>query len=166
MWQQSRREARLQEFISGFPPYFKYVVLTMVPWIELRGAIPWAVQQGDTEYLPLIAITNAAIFFPTYFILQWIYKHIPEGSWLHRKLERIREKAHPMVERYGLLGIAFFVAIPLPGTGAYSGSCAAWLLGVGWRRAFLGVLIGVLIAFALVWALSETIAFGVRVGTP
>jgi len=152
----------VEELIGQLPPYAKYVVLTFIPWIELRGAVPWAVQQGDQVYLPIIAITNCVIFFPTYFILEWVYEHIPEGSWIHRKLESIRTKAHPKVERFGLLGLALFVAIPLPGTGAYSGSVAAWLLDFEWKRGFLGVVIGVLVAFGIVCALAEGVAAGFR----
>lgn len=156
----------LIDLLAQLPPYLKYLALAVTPTIELRGAVPWAVQQGDTAYLPLIVIANYLVFFPTYFILQWVYKHIPEGTWLHRKLERVRDKAHPLVEKYGLLGIAFFVAVPLPGTGAYSGSAAAWLLGMDWRRALIGVIIGVSIAFVIVWAISEGVAFGVRSALP
>lgn len=152
----------MKEMLQELPPFLKYVVMTMVPWIELRGSIPLAVQQGEQLYMPLILITNALIFFPTYFILEWVYEHIPEQSWLHRKLEKIRQKANPLVERWGLLGLAVFVAIPLPGTGAYSGSCAAWLLDVEWHRAFAGVATGVAIAFAIVWVLSEFAAAGLR----
>lgn len=148
------------DLLAGLPPYVKYVVISMVPWIELRGAIPLAIQQADRTYLPLILIANILVFFPTYFILSWVYQHIPENSWLHRKLEKARAKTHPLVERYGLLGLALFVAIPLPGTGAYSGTAAAWLLGITWRRAFVGVAIGVTIAFGVVWGLSEAVARG------
>lgn len=151
----------MQEFVADLPPYLKYVVLTVVPWIELRGSVPWAVQQGETIYLPIIWLANIAVFFPTYFILQWVYGLIPEGSWLHRKLERVREKAHPLVEKYGMLGLAVFVAIPLPGTGAYSGSAAAWLLDVEWHRAFVGVAVGVTVALGIVWAISAAVAAGV-----
>lgn len=151
----------MQDVLSTLPPYLKYIVLTFVPWIELRGAIPWAVQQHETIYLPLIVLTNVVIFFPTYFILQWVYDLIPEGSWLHRKLEKAREKARPLVDRYGLLGLALFVAVPLPGTGAYSGTAAAWLLDIEWHRALLGVAIGVLIAAAVVWGISEAVVRGV-----
>ena len=90
-----------------------------------------------------------------------LYELIPENTWVHRKLERIRHKAHPLVEKYGVLGLAVFVSIPLPGTGAYSGSAAAWLLDMDWRRAFLAVSLGVLIAFFVVWGLSEAVAAGI-----
>lgn len=145
----------MQDFVADLPPYLKYVVLTLVPWIELRGAVPWAVQQGERLYLPLIVLTNIAVFFPVYFVTEWVYELIPEGSWLHRRLERIRDRARPSVERYGVLGIALFVGVPLPGTGAYSGTLASWLLDVEWHRALIGVALGVLIAFLIVWAISE-----------
>jgi uncharacterized membrane protein len=150
------------EFAQNLPPYLKYVVLTMVPWVELRGSIPLAVQQDERLYLPLIVVTNMLVFFPTYFILGWVYHLIPEGTWLHRKLESVRHKAHPLVEKYGVIGLAVFVAIPLPGTGAYSGSAAAWLLDMGWKKAGLSVAAGVCIAFLLVWGLSEAVAGGLR----
>lgn len=150
----------MEELVAGLPPYFKYVVLAVVPWIELRGAIPWAIQQGDRLYLPMILIANCLVFFPAYFILEWIYELIPRGSWVHRKLEGARDKAHPLVEKYGVIGLAIFVAIPLPGTGAYSGSVAAWLLDMEWHKSFLAVSIGVLGAFCIVWAASEAIAAG------
>ncbi|GAB4277401.1 MAG: small multi-drug export protein [Coriobacteriia bacterium] len=150
----------MDELLSQLPPYAKYVAMTLVPWIELRGAVPWAVQQGDQAFLPLILVTNWLIFFPTYFFLEWFYEHIPEGSWLHRKLERVREKARPRIERFGVLGLALFVAVPLPGTGAYSGTVAAWMLGMGWKKALLGVVVGVTLAFGAVWAMSEAAVAG------
>lgn len=151
----------MMEWASELPPYLKYLVLTAAPWIELRGSIPLAIQQAERLYLPLILITNCLVFFPTYFILEWVYERIPEGSWLHRKLESIRAKAHPLVEKYGFFGLAVFVAIPLPGTGAYSGSCAAWLLDMEWHKAFFSVALGVLGAFLIVWGVSEAVAAGV-----
>lgn len=150
----------VMEWASSLPPVLKYLVLTFVPWVELRGAVPLAVQQGERVYLPVILLSNVLIFLPTYFGLEWLYHLIPEGAWLHRKLESIRAKAHPLVEKYGVLGLAVFVAIPLPGTGAYSGSCAGWLLDLDIRHAFLAVALGVLGAFLLVWGASELFAAG------
>ena len=149
------------EFLQGLPPYLKYVALTLVPWVELRGAIPLAFQQSEQLYLPLILITNAVIFVPTFWGLELLYELLPEGGWIHRKLESIRAKAHPLVEKYGFWGLAVFVAIPLPGTGAYSGSVAAWMLDMDWRKGWASVAVGVLGAFLLVWALSALVANGI-----
>ncbi|MBN2404553.1 MAG: small multi-drug export protein [Coriobacteriia bacterium] len=152
----------MNDLLAQLPPYLKYVVLTWIPWIELRAAVPLAVQQGEQVYLPLILLANLAIFWPGSLFLDLVYDKIPEGSWLHRKLEGIRVKAHPLVEKYGVLGLAVFVAIPLPGTGAYSGTAAAWLLGMDRKKAFAGVSLGVLIAFFLVWALAAGVLAGVQ----
>lgn len=151
----------MKDLLLQLPPYLKYVALTWVPWIELRAAVPLAVQQGEQAYLPLILLANLAIFWPGSLFLDLVYHRIPEGSWLHRKLEGIRVKAHPLVERYGVLGLAVFVAIPLPGTGAYSGTAAAWLLGMDRKKAFLGVSLGVFAAFLIVWALAEGVVAGI-----
>ena len=152
----------IKDFAQELPPYLKYVVLTFVPWIELRAAVPLAVNQGEQLYFPIILIVNWLIFFPVFFLAEWLYELFPEGSWLHRKLEKIRVKAHPKVEKWGVLGLALFVGDPLPGTGADSGSLAAWLLEMEWKKAFMGVGLGVLLAFLIVWGLSEGVAAGIR----
>ena len=150
----------MSQFLESLPPYLKYLVMTVVPWIELRGAIPWAIQQGDRLFLPLILLANLAIYWPGYYFLEFMYERLPEGGWVHRKLEGIRARAHPLVEKYGVLGLAVFVAIPLPGTGAYSGTAAAWLLDMDKRKGFLAVSLGVAGAFLLVWGVSELVAAG------
>lgn len=147
-------------FLAGLPAWLKYIVITWIPWIELRGAVPLAIQQGERLYLPLIALANLAIYWPGYYFLEFMYERFPEGGWLHRKFERIRAKAHPYVEKYGFLGLAVFVAVPIPGTGAYSGTAAAWLLDMDKRKGFIAVSLGVLGAFAIVWALVELVGYG------
>lgn len=150
----------MPEFLSGLPEWLKYIVVTWIPWIELRGAIPLAIQQGERLYLPLILLANLAIYWPGYYFLEFMYERFPEGGWLHRKFEKIRAKAHPYVEKYGFLGLAVFVAIPLPGTGAYSGTAAAWLLDMDPKKGFLAVSAGVIGAFLLMWGGSELVAAG------
>jgi uncharacterized membrane protein len=152
----------VNEWIATLPPYLKYVILTWLPWVELRGAIPLAFQQNETLYLPLILLANLAIYWPGYFFLDLVYHRIPVGSWVYRKLDKIREKAHPMVEKYGFMGLAVFVAIPLPGTGAYSGTAAAWLLGMDRWKGFWSVSLGVVGMFAIVWGAAELVAAGIK----
>jgi uncharacterized membrane protein len=152
----------VNEWIATLPPYLKYVILSWLPWVELRGAIPLAFQQNETLYLPLILLANLCIYWPGFFFLDLVYHRIPEGSWLHRKLEKVRDKAHPMVEKYGFMGLAVFVAIPLPGTGAYSGTAAAWLLGMDRWKGFWSVSLGVVGMFAIVWGAAELVAAGIN----
>ncbi len=132
----------------------KYILTTLIPWIELRGAIPYAVRNDELVVIPFIILTNILIFFPVYFGLELFYTYIGEESWLKKRLDKTRKKAHPYVQKYGILGLALFVSIPLPGTGAYSGSAAAWLLGLKWKPSFVAVLGGVIFAGLLVFLLS------------
>ncbi|HDP70104.1 MAG TPA: ligand-binding protein SH3 [Actinobacteria bacterium] len=132
----------------------KHIFITLLPWIELRGAIPLAVKNGELVAIPFILITNILIFFPVYFGLEFFYKRLKEDSWLKKRLEKIKRKSRPYVQKYGILGLALFVAIPLPGTGAYSGSAAAWLLGLGWKSSLCAICGGVALAGLLVFLLS------------
>lgn len=152
----------MPEFLSGLPEWLKYVFVSWIPTIELRAAIPWAVAADETVYLPIILLASLAIFWPGFYFLEFVYKRFPQEGWLHRKFEKIRAKAHPLVEKYGFIGLAVFVAIPLPGTGAYAGTAAAWLLNMEPKRAFLAVSLGVTSAFLIVWGLSELVGFGIR----
>lgn len=150
------------EYLQGLPPFLKYIVVTWIPWIELRGAIPLAYQQGEQGYLPMILLANLCVYWPGWLFLELVYDRIPEGSWLHRKLEGIRAKAHPLVEKYGFLGLAIFVAVPLPGTGAYSGTAAAWLLDMDRKKGFLAVSLGVAGAFGIMWAVTALVEAGIK----
>ncbi len=65
-------------------------------------------------------------------------------------LEWMRQKKKPWVDKYGFLGLTLFVAIPLPTSGVYTGTTLSWLLGMDWKRAYLAVGLGVLLAGVVV----------------
>jgi uncharacterized membrane protein len=71
-------------------------------------------------------------------------------SFFDRFVERARSKLHKGVEKWGWLGIAAFVAIPLPVTGAWTGTLGAWVLGIGKRQTMIAVILGVIAAGAIV----------------
>ena len=73
---------------------------------------------------------------------------VVHGLW--PQFERARQKLHPYVEKYGEWGVAVFIGVPLPGTGAYSGAVGSYLLGLDKRRLAVANLAGVLIAGAAV----------------
>lgn len=136
-------------WLSGLSPVGQavgIVGLTLVPWIELRGSIPLAIALG---WDPVAAgatgiIANWLIIVPGYFFLDLFYERwFSRFAFIRRLVTRVREKGAGLVERYELLGLALFVAVPLPGTGAYSGTLLAWLLGLRRWRAMAAVAAGV-----------------------
>lgn len=139
----------------------RYFLLTLLPWIEIRGAIPLAVKDDRFSLIPWLILVNILTFFPVYFGLELLYERLKRFAPLRNRLEKTRRKASPYVSKYGLLGLLLFVAIPLPGTGVYSGSAAAWLLRLKWKRALVAVSMGALVASLIVFLLSLGVKTGV-----
>ena len=128
------------------------ILVSMIPVVELRGGIPFGVARG----LPVWAAYLAAIignFLPAPFIIvyirrifQWMRRRIPR---LNRMVDALERKAHlkgQKVTKYKYLGLMLFVAVPLPGTGAWTGSLAAAFLDMPLRKAIPSIIAGVLIA--------------------
>jgi uncharacterized membrane protein len=146
-------------------------LLSFMPISELRGAIPFAVANGIPWFLayPFAAVLNVLVAPVCWIFLSTLHKLFygapakEDGSgglkgfrW-YRALfdgfvERARDKLKSGVEKWGWLGIAAFVAIPLPITGAWTGTLGAWVLGISKRRTMLAVILGVLTAGAIVSA--------------
>ena len=128
------------------------VLVSMIPVVELRGGIPFGVTAG----LPVWAAFIAAVIgnlIPVPFIIvyirrifQWMRRRMPRLNGMVDKLERKAHLKGQRVTKYKYLGLAVFVAIPLPGTGAWTGSLAAAFLDMPLRKAIPSVIAGVLIA--------------------
>lgn len=140
----------LTETVTG--EFIWTMLVSMVPVVELRGGIPFGVATG----LPVWAAYLAAVIgniIPVPFIIVYIRRIF---QWMRQKLprfngvvDRLEEKAHlkgETVSKYKYLGLAIFVAIPLPGTGAWTGALAAAFLDMPLRRAMPSIVVGVLAA--------------------
>ena len=128
------------------------MLVSMLPIIELRGGLPFGVALGLPYYLafPAAVIGNLipAPFIIVYIrrIFQWMRRRMPRLNGMVDKLERKAHLKGQRVTKYKYLGLAVFVAIPLPGTGAWTGSLAAAFLDMPLRKAIPSVIAGVLIA--------------------
>lgn len=136
-------------------PALKYIAITLIPWLESRGAVVAAIGLGESRYIPLILIVNAIACIPVYFLLEFFYDHVIGFPWLHNKLEHIRTKAEPSVERYGFWGLALLGSIPIPGTGPLTIILAAWLLDIPFARGFGAMVVGMIVSAALVAGASS-----------
>lgn len=125
--------------------------ISILPVIELRGAIPAGAAMG----LPFWAVFLCAILgnlLPVPFILIFIEKillFMKEHNIFPKLVHWLEEKAQKgaaRVENYALLGLSLFVAVPLPGTGAWTGALVAALFHMEKRRAMLSITLGVLFA--------------------
>ena len=137
------------------------MLVSMVPIIELRGGLPFGVALGLPYYLafPAAVIGNLipAPFIIVYIrrIFKMMRRYLPKLNALVDKLEH---KAHLKGEKmlkYEALGLWLFVAIPLPGTGAWTGSLAAAFLDIRLKKAMPAVVLGVLTAGTIMLALTH-----------
>ncbi len=136
--------------------HFGVMICSMIPIIELRGAIPLGAALGMQWWLNYICAVVGNMI-PVPFILLFIKKIIAWmsacriklfnkfGGWLTRKAEKNREK----IEKYSFWGVCLFVAIPLPVTGAWTGSLVAAVIDMNFWKALLSCLLGVMIAGAI-----------------
>lgn len=141
------------------------LLATVSPISELRGGIPLGILKYDLDPLLIFCIAviaNALIFFPVFFALRLFYDKVLFRIPLFDKyLDSLRKRGKPKVDKYGFWGLALFVAVPLPLTGAYTGTILAWLLGMDWRKAFLAVGLGVIVAGVVVLLITLLIKLGI-----
>ena len=127
-------------------------LISMVPVLELRGAIPIGVAHG-LDYRIAIAVSILGNLVPVPFIVLFMRKIF---AWLRTKSERLNGfvtrmeqralKKSDTVRRARFWGLFIFVAIPLPGTGAWTGSLVAAVLRMRIWQAFLVITAGVLVS--------------------
>lgn len=137
------------------------LLVSMVPVVELRGGIPFGVALG----LPYPAAFAAAVIgnvLPTPFILvyirrilQWLRSHFHRLDGMVDALERKAHLKGDKVNRYKYLGLLLFVAIPLPGTGAWTGALAAAFLDMPLRKAMPSIILGVILAGCIMTGLTS-----------
>jgi len=132
----------------------------LLPISELRGAIPYGMAKGiPLPFLvPFCILLNALVGPLVFLFLSSIHKLLCRITGYRNMFEKLvaraRRKVHAKVEKYGYFGLALFVAIPLPVTGAYTGALGAWVLGLDPKKTYLAVLLGVSIAAAVVTLVS------------
>ncbi len=139
---------------------------SMIPIIELRGAIPMGAVLGLPWWLTyLLSVAGNILPVPIILlfvksVLTWMGKCKVKffnkiAEFLNKKVEKRREK----IEKYSFWGVCLFVAIPLPATGAWTGSLVAAMIDMKFWKALLSCLIGVMIAGVVMTIISYGAAF-------
>ena len=131
-------------------------LVAMVPVVELRGAIPFGVVRGLNLWTAIIASMLGNLIPVPFIILfirkifAWMRAHMPKLDGLVLRMEKKAEKNRAAVEKYAFWGLVILVAIPLPGTGAWTGTLVASLLDIKFKRALPAIVLGVSLAAVVV----------------
>lgn len=146
------------EIFRSFPHELATFLIATLPIAELRAAIPIALRVYHLSVVSSYSYSVLGNVFPLIFIL-WLLD--PVSNWLSRHsrffkgffnwlFERTRKKFTKKYEKWGLFALVVFVAVPLPVTGGWTGSIAAFLFGIPFKKAFPLIVLGVLIAGVIV----------------
>lgn len=134
--------------------------ISMIPIIELRGGLPYGIALG-LDYFPALIAATLGNMVPVPFIIVYIRRIFRwlrgKSAWCEKVVALLEQKAHlkgRTVQKYSLIGLCILVAIPLPGTGAWTGALVAAILDIRLKRALSAIFLGVCIAAAIMTAVT------------
>ncbi|MCL1856344.1 MAG: small multi-drug export protein [Kiritimatiellaeota bacterium] len=148
------------------------ILISFVPLVELRGGVPFGMfGNGGAPFaawwvvFAVCVIANVAAGIVAFEVMAPVVSLLRRWGWFDQKMwpifDRMQQKLKPSVDKYGEWGVALFIGIPLPGTGAYSGAVGSYLLGLPRKKFYVANLLGVLGAGIIVMALCLAIQEGV-----
>ena len=150
--------------------YLIVLFISMVPLIELRGALPVAVAM-ELSIIPSFVICSVGNMIPVPFIfffarkvLEWGADKKYIGKFFSFCLEKGHKGGEKLKEKAGkglFLALLLFVGIPLPGTGAWTGTLAASILDMDFKKSVIAVVAGVLLAGVIMGVLSLFVKGGI-----
>ncbi len=146
--------------MSVFVKYLCVLGMSMLPIVELRGSVPFGVGM-DLPLIPVLLVSIVGNMIPVPFIILFIRKIF---EWMKKKSERLAGIVHRLEERaakkgdmlvkYEMLGLFVLVAIPLPGTGAWTGALVAAMFNLRLKNALPVITLGVVAAGFIMSAVS------------
>jgi len=147
------------EAIKGLPAEWVVVILSVLPVSEVRGGIPAGIIMGLplSRILPLAIVSNVVSVLPIVLGFNWVAQRLADKPLLGRLITRLIRRARSkeeMVNKHGVWAVTLFVAIPLPVTGAWTGSLVAAVFGMRFGRVLFCLTVGVMIASAIVTSLT------------
>lgn len=151
----------MQLLLDSFGVKLMVFIVSMLPVVELRGAIPIGMALGlSPVYSAFISFLGGMVPVPfILFGIRPIFAYLRQTKLFKRLVDKLStrslENHGPKVQKYGALALLLFVAIPLPGTGVWSASLIAALLDLRFKVAFPAILIGNFLAGIIVMLLSS-----------
>ena len=138
-------------------------LISLSPFGEARAGIPY----GELKGLPIllvfiIGLTANLLVFPVFYkMIEFSNKHFFKNKYYKKSAiylsERARTKTKTIIKKYGVWGLMVFVMIPLPVTGAYIGTIAAYIFGISYRKSLIAISSGITISSIMVTAFMYAI---------
>ncbi len=132
----------------------------MSPLGEAKVGIPFGLLKDLNPFLVLViaVIANILVYPLMLFFLNFMNVFLTKLHWYKKSAiwvaRRAKKGSKENLDKYGYVGLAIFVMIPLPGTGVYAGTIAAYLFKMDFKKAFLANSIGITISSLIVWTVT------------
>ena len=147
-------------FLNFLPHEITVVIFAALPIIEVRGSIPLGLLYFKMSIIKVLLLSIIGGVLPVFPIL-WFLENITESLRKINAFDRFfgwlfehTSKKSGLIEKFELVGLTIFMALPIPGTGIWTGCIAAYLLDLGWAEAFICAIIATAIASCVVLAAS------------
>ncbi len=134
-------------------------ILALTPGIEVRGSVVYSKAAGlGLFYGYVLPFFVSMLIVPVvYFVMYFFFSWLMNFPFISKIILGIRRRVSKYVDQYGLIGLTLFVALPIPGSGLYSGSIGAVLLGMKKRQAIPALYLGNLLAFSIMLVLTSAV---------
>ena len=149
----------IESYFVGINKILAVFIVSMMPVVELRGAIPFGVSLGlDWREVYLVSVLGNML--PVPFIILFfrpLIEYFEKTKLFGKIASKLKKRTHSKIEgmnKFKMLGLFLFVAIPLPGTGAWTGAAIAALLKMRIKHSFFPILLGVFVAGLLMMGIS------------
>lgn len=142
---------------------FYALLLTVMPFTELRVGLPIAINYAIGEEIPisfiflLVVLLNILVIFFIFYFLDHLHSSFMNLKFYRKNFERFLKGFQKKIDKFekrheslGFLALVIFVAIPLPLTGAWSGCLVSWILGLDRKKSILSISLGILISGTLI----------------
>ena len=149
----------IEAYLAGINHELAVFLISMFPIVELRGAIPFGVALG-VDWRTVYFLSVLGNIIPAPFIILFfrpVIEYLEKTKIFGKLASKIKKRASSKVKdvnKYKMLGLCIFVAVPLPGTGAWTGAAIAALMKMRLKYALPMILIGVFIAGVLMMGIS------------
>ncbi|QLE00254.1 small multi-drug export protein [Galbibacter sp. BG1] len=147
---------------------FVAMLWSISPFGEAKVGIPYAIFNEVNMYLAFAAcfVANVFVFPVMMFFLDSLNAHLLKWKFYKKSAikvaRRVKTGAGSGISRFGFWGVLFFVMLPIPGTGVYAGSIAAYLFRMPYQQAFLANTIGIFISCVMVMIMTMATYHGVK----
>jgi len=151
--------------------YLLSFFLSMIPLTELRATVPWIMVTHGEQWVGLVIVAIIGNIIPAIILLwglglvdKFLAKRFNFFAKIYNKvLQLTRKKTQKKLLRYGYLALFLFVAIPLPGTGVWTGAIAAWLFGLPKRQSLITIILGTVLAAIIMTLISKGVLLGLSI---